>query len=223
MGSWPTRRSSSTSGFGASSPKALTQRVVIGAGVVGLATALALQRPRGNGHPSSTAWRRARGQVVATQASLPRARCTRSLCPACSPAFRACYSIPGAPYTYAPAFCLSSSRGYCAFWRRLDPPGRGRFRGNQCPLQARPSLWDGLLQKVGLAVPLTRKGLLYAYGSPRSFAAALRDNVYRTRRGIAFEILDGAAACALEPAPCTEPRRGDLRAGGGASLASDAV
>ena len=67
---------------------------------------------------------------------------------------------------------------------------------------SKPALrfWDGLLQQVGLPSPFTRKGLLYAYGSPRSFAAALRDNVYRTRRGIAFEILDGPAARVLEPA-----------------------
>ena len=200
MGSWPTRRSSSTSGFGASSPEALTQRVVIGAGVVGLATALALQRPGvtvtlidrlapGSGTSSGNAG------IVAAGSVHPESM------PGLLASLPSMLLNPRGPLHLRPSFLLKQLPWLLRFLAQARPR---RVEAASVAISAlsKPALrfWDGLLQQVGLPSPFTRKGLLYAYGSPRSFAAALRDNVYRTRRGIAFEILDGAAACALEPA-----------------------
>ena len=178
----------------------MTQRVVIGAGVVGLTTALALQRPGvtvtlidrlapGSGTSSGNAG------IIATSSVHPEAM------PGLLASLPAMLLSPQGPVCLRPSFLFQHFPWLLRFLAQARPQ-RAEAASVATSALSKPALrfWDGLLQQVGLPSPFTRKGLLYAYGSPRGFAAALRDNAYRTRRGIPFEILDGAAARALEPA-----------------------
>ena len=178
----------------------MTQRVVIGAGVVGLSTALALQRPGvsvtlidrlapGSGTSSGNAG------ILATSSVHPEAM------PGLLTSLPSMLLSPRGPVRLRPSFLLQQFPWLLRFLAQARPR-RAEAASVATSALSKPALrfWDGLLQQVGLPSPFTRKGLLYAYGAPRAFAAALRDNAYRTRRGVPFEILDGAAARALEPA-----------------------
>ena len=175
----------------------MTQRVVIGAGVVGLTTALALQRPGvtvtlidrltpGSGTSSGNAG------IIATSSVHPEAM------PGLLSSLPAMLLSPQGPVRLRPSFLLQQFPWLLRFLAQARPQ-RAETASVATSALSKPALrfWDGLLQQVGLPSPFTRKGLLYAYGSPRSFTAALRDNAYRTLRGITFEVLDGAAARAL--------------------------
>ena len=178
----------------------MIQRVVIGAGVVGLSTALALQRTGvsvtlidrlapGSGTSSGNAG------IIATSSVHPEAM------PGLLTSLPSMLLSPRGPVRLRPSFLLQQFPWLLRFLAQARPR-RAEAASVATSALSKPALrfWDGLLQQVGLPSPFTRKGLLYAYGSPRAFAAALRDNAYRTRRGVPFEILDGAAARALEPA-----------------------
>ena len=158
MGSWPTRRSSSTSGFGTSSPETLTQRVVIGAGVVGLATALALQRPGvtvtlidrlapGSGTSSGNAG------IVAAGSVHPESM------PGLLASLPSMLLNPRGPLHLRPSFLLKQLPWLLRFLAQARPRRvEAASRGNQCPLQAGPSLLGWTASAGRLAVPLHPEG-----------------------------------------------------------------
>jgi glycine/D-amino acid oxidase-like deaminating enzyme len=177
----------------------LTRRVVLGAGVVGLTTALALQRSGasvtlidrlapGSGTSSGNAG------IIATSSVHPEAM------PGLLSSLPSMLLKPDGAVRLRPSFLLRRLPWLLRFLAQARP-ARAEAASVATSALSKPALrfWDGLLQEVGLPSPFVRRGLLYAYGTPQGFAAALRDNAYRERRTIPFEILSGAEARALEP------------------------
>lgn len=177
----------------------MTRRVVLGAGVVGLTTALALQRSGasvtlidrlapGSGTSSGNAG------IIATSSVHPEAM------PGLLSSLPSMLLMPDGAVRLRPSFLLRRLPWLLRFLAQARP-ARAEAASVATSALSKPALrfWDGLLQEVGLPSPFVRRGLLYAYGTPQGFAAALRDNAYRERRTIPFEILSGAEARALEP------------------------
>ena len=173
--------------------------VVIGAGVVGLSAALALQM---RGMAVTVLDRE--GPAAGASAGNAGAFAFTDILPLASPGIlrRAPKWLldPLGPLSVPPAYAARIAPWMWRFWRACSPANVARSTAAQTALMdlSRAEL-DGFLAATGTAGMLRRDGNLQVYESEAEFRASLPGWAARADHGIAFEHLDAAGMAALQP------------------------
>ncbi len=176
------------------------QAVVIGAGIVGIATGLYLQRD---------GW-----QVTVIDPKEPGEGTSRGNAGLFAVGHVSPNAMPGVPATI-PGKLLRGSPALSIRWRYLPQlmPWLVRFVGACNEVQAKSSTqalsslvagamdaYEPLFQSAGASGLVRRKGILYVYRTARSFEAAQTEVALKREHGIRMELLDGNGILDLAPA-----------------------
>lgn len=177
----------------------IRRRVVIGAGVVGLATALQLQRADcevtlidrlapGTGTSSGNAG------IFATASVHPEGM------PGFWKEIPALLLDPAAPVRLRPGHALRLLPWFLRFLAntRAAPAERASIAIAALSSAAMRD-WDRLIAAAGAEHLVRRHGLLYAWETADGFEQGLADSRWRDRRGVAWEAVSGAELRDLEP------------------------
>ncbi|HSG91404.1 MAG TPA: FAD-dependent oxidoreductase [Pseudomonadales bacterium] len=172
----------------------------MGAGVVGLATALQLQ---GEGCAVTLVDRLAPG--TGTSRGNAGIFSTGSVHPEGMPGFWK--EIPSlvlrrdAPVHLRPAYAPAFAPWLLRF---LANTSAARAEQASQAISALSSIamrdWDRLIAASGAEHLVVRRGVLYAWESAASLAAGIEDSTWRDRRGVAWEVLRGSELHEVEPA-----------------------